>query len=262
MKTAIETSVAERVAGSRAITSTGKKTPGPRRSIAECLAPLNKIAAQSPNLVAYHDARFMSGSETYVLPRYVFVGPQGGDTPIHFGIFAGLHGDKLESVHAVVQFIKMLEANPELARGYCLSFYPLCNPTGYEDGTHFPRSGKDLNREFWKNSSEPEIWLLQAELLSRSFQGIILLQTDDISHGFYGCSGGVTLAKHLLRQGYCVEYAKAVLTAPTKARLRPFEIVYKTPATLPSYMNEIAFIGALQMVLTEYREFIAYGANL
>ncbi len=111
-----------------------------------------------------------SGGETYELPRYLFVGPRGGDTPIRVGIFAGIHGDEPEGVRAVVQFIKLLEAKPELATGYYLSFYPVCNPTGFEDGTRHSRSGKDLNREFWRNSDEPEVRLLQAELISHSFQ--------------------------------------------------------------------------------------------
>jgi murein peptide amidase A len=233
-----------------------------RRSISDLLAPLEALAKISHNLIANHGARFINGAETYELPRYIFVGPQGGDKPIHIGIFAGLRGDKPESVHAVVQFIKMLELKPELARGYCLSFYPICNPTGFEDGTRFSRSGKDLNREFWKNSGEPEIWLLQSELLSRAFQGIISLQADDVSHGFYGCSGGVTLAKYLLEQGHPVENIEGVLGAPQKSQPRPFEITFKVPTTLPSYMNEITFIGVLQTVLNEYREFIAHAPNL
>jgi len=73
-------------------------------------------------------------------------------------------------VHAIIRFIQLLEAHPELATGYYLSFYPVCNPTGFEDGTRHSRGGKDLNREFWRNSTELEVRLLQAELQSRSFQ--------------------------------------------------------------------------------------------
>src|ERR1700744_4038371 len=170
----------------------------PRRSIADVLAPLERIAANSANLVANHDARFEIGGERYELPRYLFVGPRGGDTPIRIGIFAGIHGDEPEGVHAIVQFLKLLEAKPELAAGYYFSFYPVCNPTGFEDATRFSRAGKDLNREFWKNSAEPEVRLLQAELISRSFQGIIALHTDDTSAGFYGIVRGATLTKHLI----------------------------------------------------------------
>jgi protein MpaA len=257
-----------------------------RRSIAELLAPLEQIAANSPNLVANHDAKFKVSGESYVLPRYLFVGPRGGDTPIRLGIFAGIHGDEPEGVHALVQFIRLLEARPELAAGYYLSFYPVCNPTGFEDGTRFTRSGRDLNREFWKNSSEPEVKLLQAELQSRSFQGLISLHTDDTSHGFYGFVGGATLTKNLIkpalaaaekflprderpvidgfpaRNGIIRDSYDGVLSAPPNARPRPFEIVLETPVAPPEYLKELAFVAALQTILLEYNKFIAYAPNL
>ncbi|HEX4349800.1 MAG TPA: succinylglutamate desuccinylase/aspartoacylase family protein [Verrucomicrobiae bacterium] len=257
-----------------------------RRSIADLLAPLEKIAAASPNLVANHDARFEIDGENYTLPRYLFVGPRGGDTPIRIGIFAGIHGDEPEGVHALVQFIKLLEARPELAAGYYLSIYPICNSTGFEDGTRFSRGGRDLNREFWKNSSEPEVRLLEAELQSRSFQGIIALHTDDTSEGFYGYARGATLTKHLIepalraaekylprnenpvidgftaRRGIIRDSFEGVLAAPPKIRPRPFEIILETPAAPPVFLKELAFVAALQTILVEYNKFIAYAPNL
>jgi hypothetical protein len=257
-----------------------------RRSIADLLAPLEKIAAQSPNLVANHDARFEVNGETYGLPRYLFVGPRGGDTPIRVGIFAGVHGDEPEGVHAVIQFIKLLEAKPELAAGYYLSFYPIANPTGFEDGTRFSRAGKDLNREFWKNSSEPEVRLLEAELISRSFQGIISLHTDDTSNGFYGFAHGATITKHLIepalqaaekllprdirpvidgfkaRNGVIFDSYEGILKAPPKIRPRPFEIILETPQSPPAYLKECALVLTLKSIMTEYRKFIAYAPNL
>ena len=257
-----------------------------RRSIGELLAPLDKIAATSPNLVANYEAHFESNGDRYELPRYLFVGPKGGDTPIRIGIFAGIHGDEPEGVHAIVQFIKLLEAKPELAAGYYLSFYPVCNPTGFEDATRFSRGGKDLNREFWKNSREPEVRLLQAELISRSFQGIISLHTDDTSDGFYGIVRGATLTKHLIepalqaaekllprderpvidgfqaRNGIIHDCYDGILSAPPRVRPRPFEIILETPHTPPAYLKEVAFVVALKTILLEYRKFIAYAPNL
>ena len=258
----------------------------PRRSVADLLAPLEAIAESSPNLVANHHARFEVNGESYELPRYLFVGPRGGDTPIRLGIFAGIHGDEPEGVHALVQFIKLLEAKPELAAGYYLSFYPVCNSTGFEDGTRFSRSGKDLNREFWRSSAEPEVRLLQAELQSRSFQGIISLHTDDTSSGFYGFAHGATLTKYLIepalqavgkllprderpvidgfhaRNGIIRDSYGGILSAPPKVRPRPFEIILETPAAPPEYQKQCAFVAALQTILTEYRKFIAYAPNL
>jgi hypothetical protein len=258
----------------------------PRRDLAELLAPLEEIAALSHNLVANHDARFEVDGASYELPRYLFVGPRGGDTPIRIGIFAGIHGDESEGVHALIQFIKLLESKPELATGYYLSFYPVCNPTGFEDNTRHSRAGKDLNREFWRNSTEPEVRLLQAELISRSFQGIISLHTDDTSTGFYGFAHGATLTKNLIapalaaaekflprderrvidgfnaRNGIIREAYEGILHAPPKLRPRPFEIILETPAAPPEYLKELAFVSALQTILLEYNKFIAYAPNL
>ena len=257
-----------------------------RRVIADLLAPLDRLAATSPNLVVNHDARFEHGEESYELPRYLFVGPRGGDTPIRIGIFAGIHGDEPEGVHALIQFIQMLEARPELATGYYLSFYPVSNPTGFEDNTRHSRRGRDLNREFWRNSAEPEVRLLEAELQSRSFQGVISLHTDDTSHGFYGYVRGATLTRHLIepalaaaekflprntqpvidgfpaRQGVIRDCYEGVLSAPPKLRPRPFELILETPAAPPEYLKQCAFAAALQTILVEYQKFIAYAPNL
>ena len=264
-------------------------TPAPRRQrrdLADLLAPLDEIARTSPNLVSNHDARFDVDGEEYILPRYLFVGPRGGDVPIRIGIFAGIHGDEPEGVHALIQFIKLLESKPELATGFYLSLYPVCNPTGFEDDTRHSRSGKDLNREFWRNSTEPEVRLLQAELISRSFQGIISLHTDDTSDGFYGFAHGATLTKSLIepalaaaeqflprderpvidgfnaRHGVIHESYEGILNAPPNVRPRPFEIILETPATPPEYLKELAFVAALQTILIEYNKFIAYAPNL
>ena len=263
-----------------------KRVVPTRRSISALLAPLDQIAVDSPNLVANHGAQFTSGDETHEMPRYLFIGPKGGDDMIRVGIFAGLHGDEPEGVHALIQFLSLLERNPELAAGYCLFIYPVCNPTGFEDRTRPARSGKDLNREFWNESVEPEVKLLQSELVAHAFHGIISLHTDDSSQGFYGFARGATLTKNLIepalqaaeqflprnanetidgfraRNGIIRDTYPGALSAPPKVHPRPFEIVLETPQAPPSYLKEAALIAALRMVLTQYREFIAYAPNL
>jgi predicted deacylase len=169
-----------------------------RRSIEELLAPLEAEAAESPNLVIDRRARFTAEGEAYEIPRYLFIGPEGGDAPLSIGIFAAIHGDEPEGAYAAVHFLKLLEQRPELARGYCLSVYPVCNPTGFEDGTQHSRAGKDLNREFWKNSSEPEVRYLELELQAGSFDGIISLQTDNTAAGIYGIARGALLTRQLI----------------------------------------------------------------
>jgi hypothetical protein len=261
----------------------GTKT---KHSIADLLAPLDRVAANSPNIVINRDARFEVDGETHVLPRYIFVGPKGGDAPIRLGIFAAIHGDEPEGAYAAVQFLQFLELYADLAAGYCLSIYPVCNPTGFEEGTRHSRRGKDLNREFWRKSAEPEVGLLEAELKARSFHGIISLHLDDTSAGFYGIVNGATLKKNLIepalkaadaflpldqrdvidgfpaRNSILRESFPGILSAPPVVRPRPFEIVLEAPKGYPVYVTECAFVAALQSILTNYRKFIAYAQNL
>jgi protein MpaA len=257
-----------------------------RRSIADLLAPLEVQAEKSPNLLIEHGARFVTQGETYELPRYRFVGPQGGDAPIRVGIFAGIHGDKPEGAYAAVHFLKLLEQRPELARGYCLSVYPVCNPTAFEDSTRHSRSGKDLNREFWKNSQEPEVRLLEHELQAGCFHGIISLHTDGTATGVYGVARGALLTRQLIEpalqaaevflprdkraiihglpseDGIMHNSHPGMLSAPPMATPRPFEIVLETPQWPPAFVKEGALALALRTILSEYTKFIAYARNL
>jgi murein peptide amidase A len=258
----------------------------PRRSLEQELAPLDRLAADSPGLLANRNARFEIDGETYELPRYLFIGPQGGGDVIRVGLFAGIHGDEPEGVHALVRFLTLLQRDPQLATGYCLFVYPVCNPTGYEDRTRQSRNGRDLNREFWRDSNEPEVKLLQSELTAHAFHGIISLHTDDTSDGFYGYAHGATLTKDLVepaleaveqllprngsdvidgfraRGGIIRDTYEGVLRAPPGIRPRPFEIILETPQSPPTFLKEAALVVALQTILSRYPEFIAYAPNL
>ena len=257
-----------------------------RRSIGDLLAPIERLAAESPNLIFRRQARFDVEGENYFIPRIDFIGAKSGDVPTRLGIFGGIHGDEPESVHAAVRFIKFLESYPELAVGYCLSFYPLCNPTGFEDNTRQSRRGKDLNREFWNNSAEPEVLLLEKELDLGAFDGIISLHIDDTCDGFYGIVGGATLTRHLIapalraadqflpldkraqidgfpaQDSVLRESYSGVLRARPGIRLRPFEITLEAPKHRPAYLIEWSFVAALESILSHYREFIAYARNV
>lgn len=260
--------------------------PQTKRSLEKLLAPLDQLAETVPNFLSKSVGQFQVGGQNYSLPHYVFLGPKSGDEPIRIGLFAGIHGDEPEGVQALVQFLKLLSARPERAAGYCLFVYPVTNPTGFEDNTRHSRRGHDLNREFWRNSDEPEVLILEKELATHAFQGIISLHTDDSSHGLYGFARGATLTEHLLkpalqaaeqllprnenptidgfhsREGIIRQGYSGILSAPPKTKPQPFEIILETPQAAPEYLKEGALLLGVQAILNEYRKFIAYAANL
>ncbi len=260
-------------------------SPLPRRDLGRLLAPLDAMAQGSDRLF-----RKPLGSsperECGVMPRYLLLGPRGGGDYLRLGIFATIHGDEPEGALAIVRLLSHLEQHPELAQGYALYFYPVCNPTGFEDRTRHSRSGKDLNREFWRGSSEPEVRWLETELWSHAFHGIITLHSDDTSNGLYGFVNGAVLSEHLLepalraaevhlprnrqrridgfnaRRGIIYDSYQGVLRALPGLPTPPFEVTLETPQNAPLHLQVEAFNAALRTVLEEFRYLMAIAPNI
>jgi hypothetical protein len=255
--------------------------PVNRRSIESFLTPLLAL----PNVRAEFLGAFQSDGQTHSLPRFTFVGPNSSD-PIRIGLFAAIHGDEPAGAFALSEFLTRLSSNPYLAENFELQIYPLCNPTGFEDNTRHSRAGRDLNREFWKNSSEPEVSILEKELQGGHFSGIVQLHADDTSDGLYGFVRGATLTEHLLRpalreagkilprninatidgfaarDGIISEAYEGVLATPARMEPLPFEIVFETPHGAPMELQVRALVIAIETILAEYRRLIAFAANI
>ena len=218
--------------------------------------------------------------------KFIFEGPHGGGDPIRIGFFAGIHGDERTGSEALLTLAEKLVANPNFAEGYNLHFYPICNPSGFDAGTRFSKSGKDLNREFWRDSREPEVVLLEREIHQHRFHGLVSLHSDDTSAGLYGFVRGAVLARSLLEpalraaerilprndaaiidgfpaeRGIISECYEGILTSPPKLENSPFEIIFETPHHAPADAQVQAFVVAILSILAEYRKFIAFAADL
>lgn len=261
-----------------------RPSSSPRRALDRLLAPLDEIALRSQNLLRKPLGRHEDGTE--VLPRYLYLGPRGGGDYIRLGIFATIHGDEPEGALALTRLISSLEKQPELAEGYALFLYPVCNPTGFEEGTRHSRSGKDLNREFWTHSKEPEVRWLETEIWTHAFHGIVNLHSDDTSDGVYGFVNGAVLSENLLepallaaqahlprnrrrridgfpaRRGIIYETYEGVLRSVPGLQPAPFEITFETPKNTPLHLQVEAHNAALRTILLEYRYLMAIAKDI
>jgi hypothetical protein len=252
-----------------------------RRSIRRFLEPVSAL----PRIEAASLGPFRVADESYALPRFAFTDPASIE-PIRIGIFAGIHGDEPAGALAVVQFLRELAVHPEWAEGFHLQLYPICNPTGFEDNTRHSRRGADLNREFWKDSAEAEVRLLEDELRLGHFSGLIQLHADDTSDGIYGFVRGHTLTENLLRpalreagkilprnraatidgfaarDGIIYDAYDGILAAPSQMEPVPFEIILETPQLAPLDSQVNALVVALRTILSEYRQFMSFAANI
>jgi hypothetical protein len=231
-------------------------------------------------------AAWTSRDEAHELLEARFAGPRSGVEPYRVGIFAGIHGDERAGAPSAVRFLQQLARQPDWARGYELYVYPLCNPTGYADGTRVSRTGRDLNREFWLGSAEPEVRALERRIRTLRFDGIISLHADEDSPGTYAFALGAQITEHvvepalhaaeavlprnrdatidnfvarngLIRKGY-----PGMLCAAPEASPRPFEIVFETPLRAPLERQIEANVLFLRAVLEHYPQLQAVGQDL
>lgn len=261
-------------------------SPQISRNLRALFGPLFELAEQCPEIIGSMAGTFTHEGRRYGIPRFLFVGPTTSHEPIRLGLFAGIHGDEPAGCEALVQFLVELAHDTERAVGYDLVVYPVCNPTGYEDGIRTNRAGMDINREFWRSSLSPEVRVLEAELRAHRFDGIITLHSDDTCEGIYGYAHGRLLNEELLRPALsaceCIlgrdqrtwidgfaatesilrDCYPGVLAAPVEQDPKPFDIIFETPARAPYQSQVSATVAALKSILGEYRRFIAYGQNL
>jgi protein MpaA len=257
--------------------------PPGRKNFRETLAPLHRTKAPWLTTVL---GSWAIAPDDYSLEQFLFVGPRGGGDYCRVGIFAGTHGDEVAGVLAAVRFLHELAENPALAQGYEIYVYPLCNPTGFEDGTRHSRGGRDLNREFWTGSREPEVQLLEQQIRTLRFDGIISLHADCDSPGLYAFALGAQVTQHvvepalqaaekivprnrdpkidnftarngLIRKGYT-----GMLCAAPETRPRPFEIVLETPLRAELELQVEANVVFLRHALEQYLQLRAIGQDL
>jgi protein MpaA len=228
---------------------------------------------------------FIAGEAGYELHRFTLRGAEDGNSTVRLGFFATIHGDEPQGAQALLELARLSRRDPELFRGYEIHLYPLCNPTGYEDGTRHSRRGEDLNRHFWRGSPEPEVALLEQEIIARRFHGIVSLHADDTSDGLYGFVRGATISKELLSpalaeasrhlplnrdpvidgfralDGIIMEGYEGILSAG-QIEPRPFEIAFETPGLAPLEGQVAASVAAMRAILQRYRAMLSVANDI
>jgi len=250
------------------------------------LGPLLELAGRCPELKRGVAGTFDAQGESHDIVRFQFHGPKAEHDPLHIGLFAALHGDEPAGALALVRWLTELVEEPWRATGYNLTVFPICNPTGYSANTRHNHAGLDLNREFWRKSVQPEVTILERELTTGNFDGIITLHSDDTSEGLYGYTHGRLLNEALLKpalraserviprnrsavidgfeasEGLIHRCYEGVLSAPRQQRPQPFDLIFETPALAPLDLQVGATLVAIETVLEEYRVFLAHSINL
>ena len=201
-------------------------------------------------------------------------------------LLAGIHGDEPDGVLGVIEFARRFAAIRELVSAYSLTIYPCLNPVGYERMTRANGAGRDLNREFMKESAEPEVRIMEQELRAREFTGFISGHSDYESFGLYAYATGAVLSERLAKpalfqasniipintdpviDGHSAQYGIINKKFPgslgplTRGKSEPFDITFETPNLFALRKRVEAQATAFETILHEYRAVAAEGMYL
>lgn len=220
------------------------------------LKRLRELAAEKTWLFHEPISTVAHGSRV-VIDRYVFAGPETSSDPVRLALFGGLaHGEGL-STEALADFASDLFFRPELATGTHLYFYP---------SAFQAPSGRDLYGELWRESDEAEPYLIERELRTIGFHGVVTLQLDSRLRGFHAQLFGpaASLREYLVDKtlervsvlldseaGFGIE--RRTLTTGVGLRPNPFELVLRASPRVSPIRASQSFRIALHSVLSEYR---------
>jgi murein peptide amidase A len=230
------------------------------------VARFEELAARGLCQMAGEAGSFCLGRTVHHLPRVIYRAANAV-RPLRIGIFTGLRGN-LEGGLALLQFLESLAERPWRAAGYELWLYPLCNPTGHEDGEGTNRRGAALDSDFWKASPEPEIMLLERELREQQFQAVLTLHTDahyaDFTGSFSGgeaarrvFESGLALAGFVLRRpGLQLPWPAGALSGPPQGKGRLVSLRFGAPRQVPMSVRTTALEAALGAVLASARHYL------
>jgi murein peptide amidase A len=252
------------------------------------LAPLLKLAEDSDSIIAGSVGEFRAGGQLFHIPRFIFMGPRGGGDTIRLAIFATIHGDEPQGAKALTGFFQQLEDSPNLASGYHIYAYPICNPSGLAVGRRHNAAGQDLTAHFWRGSNQPEVYYLEREMGVHLFQGVISLRgTEDDQPRFLFSGGRDSILRAALASpampASCMlladappEYTVSSAMMPKQPASRPtgfltdtnelhpvpFEINIEIPRQAPQRTQIIWMVNALKSLLDSYRTVLAIRQNI
>ena len=257
-----------------------------RRRLRTVLAPLFELTVIDRRLEGVVIGTVDAEAGRLPITRFIYRGPSADLPPLRLGLFAVVHGDEPAAAETILQLLCAVVQSPEIARGFELFCYPVCNPTGFEAGTRHNHAGADLNREFWRGSAHPEVRALEAELRSHGFDGVVALHADGDSHGLYAFARGAVIVHELVEpalaaaeavcsrncdvtidgfhaeNGVIRDWYPGVLGPPADQSPAPFEIVLETPGQRPVSEQAEAAFKAVRGLIAAMPRLQAVGAGI
>lgn len=152
-----------------------------QRSVRDLLLPAFELCEEAPEIIGHFCGTFEREAQRHGIARFM-VAPSYWSKRVpreRIGIIAGLDGRDEIAPRVLLGMIDDFSREVEPPFNLLPVVYPLANPAGFEAATKSPPGGADLTAENWASSTEPEIRILEREIRSCHFHGLILMQETD-----------------------------------------------------------------------------------
>jgi hypothetical protein len=225
---------------------------------------LDLATQDSPTLTKWRS--FSVGKR--VVPSFVFVGPQGGGSPIRVALIGCTNGDDLLSARAIAKLLLELILGPLFVEDLSLFVYPAANPP--RNRSEMP----DFESQFWKESEDPAIKFFEQELTGNEFDGVIVVKANEPISGLQILASSRVIATEVLwpaiesAQRFIPLASEPIELCPQLHKKEnglvsldhiqptPFTLILRTPKGIPSE-NQISAVGVgVKRILRDYRAFI------
>jgi hypothetical protein len=231
-----------------------------------------ELAQKADSLFASPTEAFSVGDRIYHLPRFILFGNNQGSGQIRLALYAGWNGDDVRGSLALLSLIERLTQNPGMAAGYQLVFYPLVNPTGFQDHTPTTRSRVWLETENWAASEAPEIGVLAREFRLHRFDGWVSLHSTPTHDRIQARIRGLPVNADF----FPIELGRFRIhwqadTAPSSEGpfalnddlpFGSFQLRLDVPSAWPDGLHTHAVVQTVSAFLERYRAAISYGIHL
>lgn len=231
-----------------------------------------ELAQKADNLFASPTEAFSIGDRVYHLPRFILFGPNQGSGPIRLALYAGWNGDDVRGSLALLSLIEWLTQHPAAAAGYQLVFYPLVNPTGFQDHTPATRGRVRLETENWATSEAPEIGVLAKEFRLHRFNGWISLHSTPAHDRIQARIRGLPVNADFFpveRGRFRIDWqtdsspsSEGPFALNGDLPFGSFQLRLDVPAAWPDGLHIQAVAQTVGAFLERYRAAISYGIHL
>ncbi len=243
--------------------------------ISSQISHLYELAGASDSIFGSPLGPVETAAGTRYLPHFVYFGPYSSLESLRLAVLTGFNSTELAASRALLALVHDLILQPDIGQGINVSFFPVVNVAGLLGGS----GERDLLREHWGRSCQPEISLIRDYSKERSYQGFLRIGATSDKDASAVVRTILSTTAHptnveLFSSSDFEPWQVSFETLPRATvpfgpltfsgdpSRTPFEVELSLPIGWSQAQSDRALSRVLKRLIVGYRGFQAYGLHL